>query len=52
MPERFSRPREHAKEMELHVRMRIDEFLHHPRHRMCHRDAELFLQFTAKRGGG
>ena len=39
-------PGEHAEEMELDVRMRIDELLHEPRRRAAHGDAELLVQFA------
>ena len=38
-----------AKEMELDVRMRIDEFLHEPGRRAAHDDAELLAELAHQR---
>ncbi len=45
----FAVPRVHAEEVELDVRVRIDELLHEPRRRASHVDAEFFLEFARQR---
>ena len=52
MTERFADPAEHAEEIELDVRMRVDEFLRDPRRRVRDRDAELLFQFARERSHG
>ena len=42
----FSDPAQHAEEIELDVRVRIDEFLRDPRRCARDRDAELLFQLT------
>src|SRR5437899_1290259 len=49
MTERFADPAKHAEEVELDVRMRVDEFLRDPRRRVRDRDAELLLQLACER---
>ena len=47
--DRISGVPEHAKEMELDMRVRVDEFLGDPGRGTRHRDAELLAQFACER---
>src|SRR5439155_1378193 len=50
VPDRIEVPRQHAKEMQLHMSVRIDEAAHEPRHGVAHHEAQLLAQFTIERG--
>ena len=50
MADRFALPGEDAEEMQLDVRVRIDEALDQPRRGAAHREAEFLVQFAVQRG--